>query len=215
MDFAVSQETQLIVDTVRRFVAKELQPLEAGIEETGVLEPETARVIFEKSRALGLYGMNMPEALGGGGLSAVDMCLVEEQTGRTKDILIRRAFGNVYELLLACQGEQRERWLLPAVTGERICAIAITEPGAGSDAAGIKTRATADGSAWRLSGQKHFISDGDFSDFFAISAVTDPDKGARGDNPAMTRPLFPYPQRAEYSGSGDPNDEANFVVREP
>jgi acyl-CoA dehydrogenase len=73
MDFAVSQETQLIVDTVGRFVAKELQPLEAGIEETGILEPETARAIFEKSRALGLYGMNMPEELGGGGLSAVDM----------------------------------------------------------------------------------------------------------------------------------------------
>jgi acyl-CoA dehydrogenase len=180
MDFAVSQETQLIVDTVRRFVAKELQPLEAGIEETGVLEPETARAIFEKSKALGLYAMNMPEELGGGGLSAVDMCLVEEQTGRTKDILIRRAFGNVYEVLLACRGEQRDRWLLPAVAGERIVAIAITEPGAGSDAAGIKTRATAEGSAWRLSGQKHFISDSDFSDFFVVSAVTDPDKGARG-----------------------------------
>jgi acyl-CoA dehydrogenase len=56
----------------------------------------------------------------------------------------------------------------------------LTEPGAGSDAAGIKTRATAEGSAWRLSGQKHFISDSDFSDFFVVSAVTDPDKGARG-----------------------------------
>jgi hypothetical protein len=77
-----------------------------------------ARAIFEKSKALGLYGMNMPTSLGGGGLSAVDSMLVEEQFGHTTDILIRRAFGNVYEVLLACEGAQKERWLLPAVQGE-------------------------------------------------------------------------------------------------
>jgi acyl-CoA dehydrogenase len=99
--------------------------------------------------------------------------LVEEQFGHTTDILIRRAFGNVYEVLLACQGAQRERWLLPAVQGARTCAIAITEPGAGSDAAGIATRAVRDGGGWRLTGAKHFISDGMFSDFFVVSAKTD------------------------------------------
>jgi acyl-CoA dehydrogenase len=103
--------------------------------------------------------------------------LVEEQLGHTTDILIRRAFGNVYEVLLVCQGAQRERWLLPAVQGTRTCAIAITEPGAGSDAAGIATRAVRDGGGWRLTGAKHFISDGMFSDFFVVSAKTD---GRRG-----------------------------------
>ena len=173
MDFSLSDEQRLLIDTVRKFVASELAPLEDEVERTGTLTPAQARSIFERSKALGLYGMNMPTELGGGGLSAVDTMLVEEQFGHTTDILIRRAFGNVYEVLLACQGAQKERWLLPAVQGERICCIAITEPGAGSDAAGITTRAVRDGNGWRLTGQKHFISDAVWSDFFVVSAKTD------------------------------------------
>jgi acyl-CoA dehydrogenase len=145
-----------------------------------VLAPEKAKAIFNKSRDLGLYAMNIPEEFGGGGLSAVDTMLVEEQFGHTTDILIRRAFGNVYEVLLSCKGAQVERWLLPCVQGERTCSIAITEPGAGSDAAAIKTRARREGEKWRLSRTKHFISDGLFSDFFVVTAVTKPEAGHRG-----------------------------------
>jgi acyl-CoA dehydrogenase len=173
VDFSLSDEQRLLIDTVRKFIAEQLAPLEDEVERTGTLTPAQARSIFEKSKALGLYGMNMPTSLGGGGLSAVDTMLVEEQFGHATDILIRRAFGNVYEVLLACEGAQKERWLLPAVQGERICCIAITEPGAGSDAAGITTRVVRDGSGWRLTGQKHFISDAVFSDFFVVSAKTD------------------------------------------
>jgi acyl-CoA dehydrogenase len=180
MDFALSEEQRLLIDTVRRFIKTELAPLEDEVEATGRLDPAIARAIFEKSRALGFYGMNIPVEYGGGGLSAVDMCLVEEQFGHTTDILIRRAFGNVYETLLLCEGVQKERWLLPAVSGERVMSFAITETGAGSDAAGISTRAVRDGDGWILNGAKHFISDGDFSDFFAVSAVTDPAAKARG-----------------------------------
>ncbi len=180
MDFSISTETKQVLETVRRFVETELHPLEDDVNKSGILASEIATEIFSKSKALGLYGMNMPVELGGGGLSTVNMCLVEEQIGRTQDILIRRAFGNVYEVLLACSGPQRERWLLPSVAGERVCSIAITEPSAGSDAAGIKTRATKDGDGWRLSGHKHFISDGAFSDFFVVSAVTDSNAGAKG-----------------------------------
>ena len=173
MDFSLSSEQRLLIDIVRKFIGENLAPLEDEVEREGGLDPDKARSIFEKSKALGLYGMNMPTALGGGGLSAVDTMLVEEQFGHTTDILVRRAFGNVYEVLLACEGTQKERWLLPTVRGERTCSIAITEPGAGSDAAGITTRAAKDGAGWRLTGQKHFISDGLFSDFFVVSAVTD------------------------------------------
>lgn len=181
MDMDLSHEQRLLVDTVRDFIATELAPLEEGIEQAGALDPAQAEAIFAKSRALGLYAMNIPEAHGGGGLSALDTMLVEEQFGRTTDILIRRAFGNVYEVLLACEGAQVERWLRPSVRGERICSIAITEPGAGSDAASITTKATEDGKGgWVLNGAKHFISDGLVSDFFVVSAVTDPGKGARG-----------------------------------
>ena len=180
MDFDLAAEQRLLVRTVRDFIAAELAPLEEEIERAGSLDPAKAQAIFEKSRALGLYGMNIPEEHGGGGLSAFETMLVEEQFGRTTDILIRRAFGNVYEVLLACAGAQVERWLRPTVRGERVCSIAVTEPGAGSDAAAITTRARRDGDGWRLNGAKHFISDGLVSDFFIVSAVTDPAKGVRG-----------------------------------
>jgi acyl-CoA dehydrogenase len=180
MDLSLSIEQVMLVETVRKFVEKELLPLEEGIEENGFLEPSVARALFEKSRENGLYAMNIPEDLGGGGLSALDTMLVEEQFGHAKDILIRRAFGNVYEVLLNANAAQRERWLLPTVRGERTCSIAITEPGAGSDAGAIRTRATRQGDAWVLNGGKHFISDGEFSDFFVVSAVTDPQAGTRG-----------------------------------
>ena len=179
-DFAPDETTRLLLDTVRGFVRTELVPLEEEVERDGALAPERAAEIFARSRALGLYAMNMPGELGGGGLNAVQICLVEEQFGHTKDILIRRAFGNAYEVLLECRGEQRERWLAPVVRGERVCSIAITEPGAGSDAGSIRTRATPDGAGWRLNGAKHFVSDGLFSDFFVVSAVTEPQAGRRG-----------------------------------
>jgi acyl-CoA dehydrogenase len=179
MDFGLTDEQRLIVETVRRFVATELLPLEEDIEKSGRLEPARAREIFEKSRALGFYAMNIPEQYGGGGLSAVDTMLVEEQFGHAKDILIRRAFGNVYESLLEGDDAQKKRWLLPTVRGERTCSIAITEPGAGSDAAAIRTGAARDGNGWVLTGNKHFVSDGEYSDFFIVSAVTDADARPR------------------------------------
>ena len=173
MNFGLNDEQKMMIETVRRFVAQELQPLEDEVENTGVLAPEKAQAIFKKSQELGLYALNISETLGGGGLSTVDRMLCEEQMGHTSDILIRRAFGNVYEALLACQGEQNERWLKPCVRGERTASIAITETGAGSDAQAIKTNAQLqpDGT-WRLSGAKHFISDAEVSDFFIVSAKT-------------------------------------------
>ena len=172
MDFSLTVEQKMLIDTVRRFVTEELAPLEDGVETTGVLPDETARAILRKSRALGLYALNMPAELGGGGLSAVDRILCEEQFGCTTDILVRRAFGNVYEPLLNCSGEQVERWLKPAVQGTRAGALALTEPGAGSDARGIRTHARRNGDGWVLNGAKHFISDGLWCDFFLVSART-------------------------------------------
>ena len=177
MNFDLTEEQRLLVRTLRDFVETELLPLEEEIETTGTLAPEKARALFERSRAHGFYAMNIPEEYGGGGLSAVDTMLVEEQFGHAKDILIRRAFGNVYESLLEGTPEQKDRFLRPAVRGERTCSIAITEPDAGSDAASIKTRATREGDGWTVTGKKHFISDGLYPDFFIVSAVTDPAAG--------------------------------------
>ena len=172
MDFSLNEEQKMMIETVRRFIAEELQPLENEVEETGFLDKTKAQAIHDKAKTLGLYGMNMPAEMGGGGLSNMDRILCEEQFGHTTDILIRRAFGNVYEPLLHCKGEQIERWLKPAVAGKRTCAITITESGAGSDAAGIKTNAKKNDQGWVLNGTKHFISDGEWSDFFLVSAKT-------------------------------------------
>jgi acyl-CoA dehydrogenase len=172
MDFSLNDEQKMMIDTVRRFIAEECKPLEDELEAQGALDSAKAQALHTKAKELGLYALNMPSELGGGGLSVVDRILCEEQFGHTTDYLIRRAFGNVYEPLLHCKGAQIERWLQPAVAGERTCAIAITEPGAGSDAAGIKTNARKTDTGWVLNGSKHFISDGEWSDFFLVSAKT-------------------------------------------
>lgn len=180
MNFSLSEEQRLLIETARKFVYDELIPLEDQIEREGKLDPARAKTIFEKSRALGLYAVNIPEKHGGAGLSTVDTCLVEEQFGHAMDILVRRAFGNVYEVLLLANPAQVKTYLEPATRGERTFSVCFTEPGAGSDAAGIKTRAERKGNGWVLNGQKTFISDGLFSDFFVVSAVTDASAGARG-----------------------------------
>lgn len=112
IDFDVPDETRMLVDTVRRFVEAEVQPHEAAVEALGSV-PDELRPVREKARALGLYGMSMPQDVGGGGLDTVTSCLVEEQMGKTSTTLIRYVFGQLYPLLLACKGEQRERYLLP------------------------------------------------------------------------------------------------------
>lgn len=172
MDFSLNDEQKMMLETVRRFIAEELKPLEDDVEEKGYLDEAIAQSIYRKGKALGMYGLNMPVEFGGGGLSNMDRILCEEQFGHTTDILIRRAFGNVYEPLLHCKGAQIDRWLKPAVAGTRTCAITITESGAGSDAAGIKTNAKKNDTGWLLNGTKHFISDAEWSDFFLVSAKT-------------------------------------------
>ena len=180
IDFEIPEDTRILVETVQRFVETEVQPLEEETEAAGRVPPAKLAPLKAKAQALGLYAMNMPAEVGGGGLSAVDMCLVEEQLGKTSDALIRRVFGQVYDMLLACKGPQREKYLLPTVKGDAICCMAITEPGAGSDAASASTMAVHDGEHFVLNGRKHFISDGDIADYAIVMAVTDREKRARG-----------------------------------
>jgi acyl-CoA dehydrogenase len=180
MDFDLTHEQRMLVQTIRDFIVAELLPLEKEVEESGSLDPQKAREIQQKSMKLGLYALNVPESFGGAGLSTLDWMLAEEQFGHTSDILVRRAFGNVYDLLFKGTEEQVERWLLPSVIGERVFSIAFTEPEAGSDVAAIRTRAERSSTGWTINGKKHFISDGEYSDFFIITAKTDPDAGHQG-----------------------------------
>ncbi|WP_159587137.1 acyl-CoA dehydrogenase family protein [Chelativorans xinjiangense] len=175
-----TDECRMVVETVRRFVRDKVQPLEMEVEALGRIPPEKLAALKQEAIALGLYALNMPAEVGGGGLGARDMCLVEEQLGQTSDALIRRIFGQVYPMLMACDPAQRERYLKPTVAGDLICAMAITEPGAGSDAASISTTARLDGDHFVLDGSKHFISDGDIADYVIVMALTDAEKRARG-----------------------------------
>ena len=180
MDLKLNQEQRLLVNTIRSFIRSELKPLEQDIEETGSLSDTLAVDIRKKSQALGLYAVNIPSEFGGGGLSVLDWMIAEEQFGWTSDILIRRAFGNVYEILLEGSEVQIENYLLPAVRGDRTFSIAFTEPEAGSDAAAITSQAIKSNNGWVLNGAKHFISDGYYSDFFVVTAVTDPNAATKG-----------------------------------
>ena len=180
MDFSLSEEQHLLVSSIRGFIESELRPLEEDIEKTGRLADDVASEIRAKSQELGLYAVNIPTKYGGGGLSVLDWMIAEEQFGRSSDILVRRAFGNVYEILLDGTDAQIQTYLIPAIRGDRTFSVAFTEPEAGSDAAAIKTRAVRKNDGWVLNGSKHFISDGLYSDFFIVTAVTNPDAGARG-----------------------------------
>ena len=99
MYFTLDENTHSQVLKLRNFIKKELQPLEDEVEAKGVLDSNTAIEIFEKSRSQGFYGMNIPAEYAGGGFNAVQMVYLEQEMGQTTDPLIRRAFGNVYEVL--------------------------------------------------------------------------------------------------------------------
>ena len=181
MDFAYSDEQRMLVDTVRAFVAKELMPHEAEVERDDQVRPELIAEIREKAKAAGLYAANMPEDLGGGGLDAVGVALMERELGRTS-FALQYAVARPSNILRACKGEQIERYLLPAIRGERVECLAMTEPGAGSDLRSMKTRAVRDGEDYVLNGTKHFISYADVADFailFAASGEEETKHGAK------------------------------------
>jgi len=181
MDFAPSDEQRMLVDTVRAFVERELMPHESEVERTNHVRPELIAQIRQKAKAAGLYAANMPEELGGGGLDAVSMALIERELGRTS-FALQYAVARPSNILRACKGEQIERYLLPAVRGERVECLALSEPEAGSDLRSMKTRAVREGDRFVINGTKHFISYADVADFailFAASGEEDTKHGAK------------------------------------
>jgi acyl-CoA dehydrogenase len=171
MDFRLTPEQEMVVATVRSFVENELYPLEAEVERTGEVPRELARDIQRKVMELGFYAPNMPAELGGGGLDTLTFTLLERELGRAS-LALATWWGRPSNILLACQGEQREKYLLPCIRGEKIDALAMTEPDAGSDVRSMKSTARRDGSDWVLNGTKHFISHADAADFIIVFAAT-------------------------------------------
>ena len=186
MDFALTEEQQMIVKATRDFVREELMPHEQEVEETGELRPDLLRELKAKAIEAGLYAANMPTDVGGVGLDTVTWVLYEKELGRTSYILHYTCVARPSNILLACQGEQRERYLLPTVRGERTECLAMTEPDAGSDVRGMKATAMEKGGDFVINGTKHFISHADHADYVILFAATGEVDSSRGKRKLIT-----------------------------
>lgn len=185
MDFGLSQEQQMVVDTVRDFVEKELYPHENTVEELGYVPAELTKEIRQKVLDLGFYAANIPEEFGGGGLDYVTMSLLERELGRASQAL-SVIFGRPSNILCGCKGDQVEKYLMPAIRGEKIDCIAMTEPDAGSDVRSMKASAVRDGDDWILNGTKHFITHADEADFAIVFIATGEEETLRGKKKQIT-----------------------------
>jgi len=185
MNFGLTEEQEMIVSTVRSFVENEIYPHEDLVERSGEVPVEIANEIKRKTLELGFYACNFPEEVGGAGLSHLDFALVERELGRGS-MALNHLFGRPQNILMACEGEQRARYLLPAVRGERMDALAMTEPEAGSDVRGMKCTAVRSGGDWLVNGTKHFISGADHADFVIVFIATGEDDTPRGPKKRLT-----------------------------
>ena len=179
MHFGLTEEQQLIVDTVRTFVEKEIIPHEQAVEKSGKVPKELGQEIARKVKDLGFFAPNLPTEFGGGGLNQLEFTLLERELGRAS-MALSVFFGRPSGILVACDEEQRERYLLPAIRGEKFDALAMTEPGAGSDVRGMSCTAKPDGDDWILNGTKHFISHADIADFIIVFVATGEESTPRG-----------------------------------
>ncbi len=183
MEFGLNEEQVAVRDTIRTFVQREVMPLESQClrnERAGVpgVSAEQLRELQDKAKKSGFWGVNTPEEYGGMALGPVMTAIVLMELGRS---FVPFVFGGYADnILYSCTEEQKQRYLLPMLAGERKSCFAITEPGAGSDAKAITTSARKDGDSYVINGEKTFITRGNDADFVMVFAVTDKDLGADG-----------------------------------
>ncbi|MEM7406557.1 MAG: acyl-CoA dehydrogenase family protein [Pseudomonadota bacterium] len=186
MNFELSEEQRLIVDTTRAFVENELYPHEAEIERSGLLPSDLVSELQRKAQAAGLYAANIPAEFGGAGLDTPTWLLYEKELGRTNYALHWTCVARPSNILCAGTPEQREKYLEPCMRGETWDCLAMTEPGAGSDLRGMRATAKPDGSDWILNGTKHFISHADIAGFTIAFMATGEEDTPRGPKKRIT-----------------------------
>lgn len=182
MDFSLSDEERAVRDTARDFLRKEVMPMESEVlrrERAGQpgLQADELEELQHKAKSFGFWGLSTPEEYGGMNLPAVMQALIAQELGRT--FVPFRFGGEADNILYYANDEQRKEYLLPTISGVRHSCFAITEPGAGSDAANIRLSAVQDGDDWVLSGEKTFITGGNEADFAIVVAVNDKELGPR------------------------------------
>ncbi|MCH8104668.1 MAG: acyl-CoA dehydrogenase family protein [Proteobacteria bacterium] len=181
MNYTLTAEQDMIVRSLRAFREQELEPYEAEVDRTGEVPEELGQRIKARALEMGFYAPNLPEEVGGGGLDYKTLALFERELGKTSWGL----HGYIHrpsEILMACEGDQIEDYLLPCVSGEKKEVFALTEPGAGSDILSMATKAVRDGKDFIINGSKHFISSPvipDFAILFAWTGVQETKKGER------------------------------------
>lgn len=183
MDFELPEELRLLKENIRRFVDRELIPLEREVVHDVKLQKALPRRLRDKVEALGLWLFDVPEEFGGLGLGMLAKVVVWGEISRTTALPARNLdiFGPpVSPILYTLEGEARENYLLPVIRGEKRSCFAQTEADAGSDPAAMRTTAVRDGDFYVINGVKRFITNADEADFAQVFAVTDPQKRARG-----------------------------------
>jgi len=186
MQFGLTDEQSMIIDTTRAFVEAELYPHEALVERTGHMPMEIIRDVQAKAMAAGLYAANMPTDVGGAGLDTMAWLLYEKELGRANYALHWTCVARPSNILLAGNADQRERYLMPCMRGETWDCLAMTEPGAGSDLRGMKASARMDGGDFVLNGTKHFISHADIAGFTIAFMATGEEATPRGPKKLIT-----------------------------
>jgi acyl-CoA dehydrogenase len=186
MDFALTEEQRMIVKTTRDFVENELFPHEAEVERIGELRKDLYEEIKAKAIAAGLYAANMPAEAGGAGLDTQTWVMYERELGRANYALHWNCVARPSNILMACEGDQREKYLYPAVRGEKADCLAMTEPAAGSDVRGMKCSAVQKGDDFIINGVKHFISHADVADFVILFAASGEEDTTRGKKKLIT-----------------------------
>ncbi|MCY1507164.1 Caffeyl-CoA reductase-Etf complex subunit CarC [compost metagenome] len=167
-------ELSMIRDTARRFVRQRLVPLEQQIETDDDVDGALLAQLRTEVAALGLYGFNMPESVGGPGLTAEAKVAILEELTYTS-VPLSEVFGHLPLQLTQANAEQQRSLLPDILAGKKTITYALTEPNAGSDLGGLKTRAVQVPGGWQLTGSKHFISHAETADYILVLAVTNPD----------------------------------------
>jgi len=180
MDFRLTEDQVLLRDTVREFAEREIAPHVLEWDEQQAFPP----ALVEQLAAVGLTGIQVPESLGGAGMSSVDYCLCIEELARVDpSVALSVAAHNglcVAHVLRFGTPEQHQRFLVPLARGETLGAWGLTEPTAGSDAAGTRTTAVPSNGGWVLNGAKTFTTHGSIGGVMVAMAVTDRAQGNRG-----------------------------------
>lgn len=174
MEQTSDTELSLIRETARRFVRQRLVPLEQQIENDDDVSLDLLAQLRSEVTALGLYGFNLPDSVGGPGLPAAAKVAILEELTYTS-VPLSEVFGHLPLQLSQVSSAQRESFLPDVLSGKKTITYALTEPNAGSDLGGLRTRAVKVDGGWVLTGSKHFISHAETADYVIVLAVTNPD----------------------------------------